>query len=190
MTSVAVRTVAGQELVSTAGRVTLLDVRSPAEFETAHIPGSVNVPLDVVRSRAADVAEGLDRRSPVVLVCQSGVRALEALRALERVGVDDLQVLEGGVPAFADAGGTLKTGRSTWALERQVRLVAGSIVLTSVLASLRAPKARLLAGGIGAGLTFSALSNTCAMGNALMRLPYNRGPRDRSADDYVAQLSR
>jgi hypothetical protein len=32
-----------------------------------------------------------------------------------------------------------------------------------------------LAGGVAAGLTFSAVSNTCAMGNALAKLPYNKG---------------
>jgi hypothetical protein len=39
------------------------------------------------------------------------------------------------------------------------------------------PKARLLAGAVGFGLTFSAITDTCAMGNLLSRLPYNRGPR-------------
>ena len=54
------------------------------------------------------------------------------------------------------------------------RLAAGSIVATSILASIWKPKARFVAGGIGAGLTFAALSNTCAMGAALGCLPFNR----------------
>ena len=73
------------------------------------------------------------------------------------------------------AGGEVVRGETTrWAMDRQVRLVAGSISLAGILASTVVPKAKWIAGGIGAGLTFSALSNTCAMGNLLARLPYNR----------------
>lgn len=180
-------TIHGHALVTTSESLTLLDVRSPAEFETAHIDGSYNVPLDVVKSRAAELARRLSG-GPVVLICQSGVRAVEAQRALAGVGAADLRVLDGGVPAYAEAGGDIVAGKAKWSMERQVRLVAGCIVLSSIVASLRAPKARLLAGGVGAGLTFSALTNTCAMGKVLLMTPYNRGSRDRAVQDYVAQL--
>ena len=61
-------------------------------------------------------------------------------------------------------------------MERQVRLVAGSIALSSVLASTVLPRAKWGAAFIGGGLTFSAVSNTCMMANLLGRLPYNQGP--------------
>lgn len=77
--------------------VTVIDVRSPAEFETAHIAGSYNVPLDLLGEHASQLAARLDRE--VVLVCQSGARAAQARERL---------------------------GRARWALERQVRLVAGA----------------------------------------------------------------
>ena len=60
-------------------------------------------------------------------------------------------------------------------MDRQVRLVAGSISLVGILLSIFVPKAKWVAGGVATGLTFSAVSNTCAMGNALGKLPYNRG---------------
>ena len=53
--------------------------------------------------------------------------------------------------------------------------MAGSIVFVSVLVSLWVPAAVFVAGFIGAGLTFAAVSNTCTMGMLLARLPYNRG---------------
>ncbi len=162
----------------------ILDVRTPAEYETRHIEGSVNLPLDVLKSHAADVVSRLD--GPVVIACQSGTRSLDAQRTLRAAGAPDITVLDGGVPGYAAAGGSTVTGQQKWALERQVRLVAGSIVLTSVVASLRRPRARFLAGGIGAGLTFSALTDTCAMGRLLMMLPYNSGPRE--AGYYLDQL--
>lgn len=71
-------------------------------------------------------------------------------------------------------GGAVVRGQERWGLERQVRLVAGSIALTGVLASTRVPAAKWAAGFVGGGLAFAAVSNTCAMGNVLSRLPYNR----------------
>ncbi len=167
-------------------RITVLDVRSPAEFETARIPGSINVPLHLVEKHAGQVAERLDRQ--VVLVCQSGVRASQAQQRLAGAGAEHLHVLDGGVQAFRSAGGDVVEGRARWSLERQVRLVAGSLVLGSLLASIRAPKAGLLAGGVGTGLTISALTDTCTMGRVLSALPYNRGPKDRSTEDVLDQL--
>ncbi|MFC5379263.1 rhodanese-like domain-containing protein [Aquipuribacter nitratireducens] len=155
-----------------AGTVRVLDVRTPAEFETAHVPGSYNVPLDTLREHREELRNHLDE--DVVLVCRSGVRATQAEQALAGVGLPNLRVLDGGIVAWEKAGGELRRGRQRWELERQVRLVAGSIVLTSVVASAVVPGAQVVAGAIGAGLAFAALSNSCLMGRALMALPYNR----------------
>jgi rhodanese-related sulfurtransferase len=167
-------------------KVTVLDVRSPAEFETARVPGSINVPLHLVEKHAGQLAERLDRQ--VVLVCQSGVRATQAQQRLAGAGAEHLHVLDGGVAAYRSAGGEVVQGRARWSLERQVRLAAGSLVLTSLAASLRSPKAALLAAGVGTGLTVSALTDTCTMGRVLSALPYNRGPEGRSTEDVLDQL--
>jgi len=167
--------------------VTVLDVRTPAEFETAHIRGSYNVPLRLLNEHAEELSSRLDHR--VVLVCQSGVRASEARQRLAGVGMDNLHVLEGGVPAFESAGGEIVRGEARWAMERQVRLVAGSLVLGSIVASIFAPKARFVAGAIGAGLTFAAVTDTCAMARMLSALPYNRGSSEPTSDEVLAQLS-
>ncbi|GAA1435968.1 rhodanese-like domain-containing protein [Microlunatus lacustris] len=166
--------------------VTIIDVRTPAEFETAHIAGSYNVPLDLLGEHAAQFAARLDRE--VVLVCQSGTRATQARQRLAGVGAQNLHILEGGVPGFTAAGGEIVRGQARWALDRQVRLAAGSLVLASIVASLRLPALRFVAGGIGAGLTWSAVSNTCAMGNLLGRLPYNQGPAAPNASDILDRL--
>ena len=109
-----------------------------------------------------------------MLVCQSGVRATDAQRRLAAVGMGDLHVLDGGVSAFDHAGGPVVRGRARWALERQVRLVAGSLVTAGVLGSLWKRPLVTLAGAMRAGLTVSALTDTCAMGRLLSALPYNR----------------
>ncbi len=154
--------------------VTLFDVRTPAEFETAHIPGSYNVPLDALDEHADALSRHLD--APLVLICRSGNRADQAQRTLAAAGMANLAVLAGGILAWQAAGGPLRRGRPRWDLERQVRLIAGSLVLAGLLASLAFEPAKWLAAAVGAGLTFAALTNTCAMGALLSKLPFNRAP--------------
>ncbi|RBY97567.1 sulfurtransferase [Blastococcus sp. TF02-8] len=166
--------------------VTVIDVRSPAEYETAHIAGSYNVPLNLLGEHTAQLAARLDRN--VVLVCQSGTRAAEAQRRLVGVGAANLHVLAGRIPTYAAAGSQVIRGPARWSLERRVRLVAGSLVVAGVGAGLRMPKAALLAGGVGAGLTLSALTDTYTMGRILAALPHNRGPRERSVEEVIDQL--
>lgn len=150
----------------------ILDVRTGGEFETVHIPGSYNVPLATLGEHVRDLA---DVTHPVVLVCQSGGRATEAHGKLSAAGKSTVHILDGGMLAWQAAGGEVAHGDvQRWAMDRQVRLVAGSLVLAGVLTSIAVPRAKWLAGAIGAGLTFSAVTNTCAMGEALAKLPYNR----------------
>lgn len=150
----------------------ILDVRTGGEFDAVHIPGSYNVPLDTLGEHVDDLA---DVHHPVVLICKSGARAGQAHSKLTGAGKQHLHLLEGGMDAWESAGGDVVRGTSTtWALDRQVRLAAGSIALVGMLLSIFVPKAKWLAGGVATGLTFSALSNTCAMGTALSKLPYNK----------------
>jgi rhodanese-related sulfurtransferase len=151
----------------------VIDVRTPAEFETAHIPGAYNVPLDLLQEHRAEFREHLDEK--IVLVCRSGARATRAGQTLAEVGLPNLKVLRGGMAAWEAAAAPVTRGRPRWDLERQVRLVAGAAVLLSVLGSIAVPGLKWVAAAIGAGLTFAALTNTCAMGMLLGRLPYNRG---------------
>lgn len=169
-----------------ATTATVVDVRTPAEVETAHIPGAVNVPLPLVQAHADTLADALE--GPVVLVCQAGSRARTAHDALASAGAEQLAVLQGGMNAHTADGHTVRRGKQRWALERQVHLVAGTIVAGSVLASIRFPRARFLAGGIGAGLAGAAVTDTCAMGAALSALPYNRGGTPVHLDDVLQVL--
>jgi len=163
----------------------VLDVRSPGEFETVHIPGAYNVPLDVLREYRGEIIKHLD--DDVVLVCRSGQRAAQAEVALRTAGLPNVHILDGGITNWEAKGFPVNRGTQRWDLERQVRLVAGSIALSSILGSIAAPKLKWLAAGIGGGLAAAALTNTCAMGMVLSRLPYNRGATC-DALTIVAQL--
>ncbi|MFV8050831.1 rhodanese-like domain-containing protein [Mycobacterium sp. 48b] len=163
----------------------LIDVRTPGEFETAHIPGAYNVPLDLLQEHRDEIAQHLDEN--VVLICRSGQRAGTAGQTLRDAGLPNVAILEGGMTAWQDKGFGVRRGAQRWDLERQVRLVAGSIVLSSVLGSITAPKLKWVAAAIGAGLSTAALTNTCAMGMMLSKLPYNRGASG-DAQSIVEQL--
>ncbi len=165
----------------------ILDVRTPAEFETSHIPGSYNVPLDTLREHRGELKRHLDE--DVVLVCRAGGRAAQAEEALAGVGLPGLRVLDGGMDAWESTGAPVKRGRQTWELERQVRLVAGSMVALGVLGSVKVPAMKWLAGAVGVGLSGAALTNTCAMGMALSKMPWNRPASPCDVDSLIAALA-
>lgn len=166
--------------------VCLLDVRSPSEFSSAHIPSSHNVPLDELGEHTVALA-GIS--APVVIVCRSGARAAKAHRHLKDAGLDQASVLDGGMLIWDDGTRPVRRGRTRWDLERQVRLVAGTLVATSIALSIKAPRARYLAGAVGIGLTTAALTNTCTMGMLLAKLPYNNRS-DASTSTTVELLTR
>lgn len=176
-----------QERLATDDAPRVLDVRTPAEFETAHIPGAYNVPLDTLREHRTELRRHLDE--DVVLVCRSGARAAQAEEALAGVGLPGLRVLDGGMMAWESSGAPVNRGRETWELERQVRLVAGGLVAAGVLGSVKVPALKWVAGAIGAGLTGAAVTNTCAMGMALSKMPWNRTASPCDVDELVAALS-
>lgn len=175
-----------EEWLSRSEDCRLIDVRTSEEFESVSIPGSHNVPLDALVGRAEDLQRDLD--VPVVLVCRSGNRARQASQTLSGAGMSQLHVLDGGILAWDDGQRAVQRGRTRWDMDRQVRLVAGTLVLTGIIGSVVVPKMRFLSGAIGAGLTFSALSNTCGMARVLSRLPYNRGPK-ADVDAAVQRLT-
>lgn len=182
--SIAVHAV--RSLVETDPDTLLVDVRTPAEYESSHIPGAINLPLQRVDAHLERIVA--DAGGRLVLVCQSGARARQCGERLAAAGMTDTVVMEGGMNAWEAQGAPVVRGRRRWALERQVRLVAGGIVLTAVLASLLWPPAVWVAGFIGAGLAFAAVTDTCAMGMALSRLPYNRPRNGVDVEDSLARI--
>jgi rhodanese-related sulfurtransferase len=175
-------------LVQIDPSVTILDVRSPAEFEAAHIRGSYNVPLDVLAEHSEALASAAG--GPVVLVCRSGTRARQAEQTLQTVDLPRLHVLDGGLMAWESASLPLNRGRQRWGMERQVRGVAGGIALAGALAGLFVWRPLGgVAAGIGGGLLFSALTDSCAMASLLSKLPYNAGSATCDVSSVVRQIA-
>jgi len=157
-----------------SGRCRVIDVRESPEYEAERIPGAELAPLstlteDQVRRLAAG---GED----LILVCRSGGRASQAAEKIARWGVCEPTVLSGGLNAWTQAGSeTLKGTPSVWDLERQVRFAAGLLVLVGVTLGFTVhSNLFFLAGFVGAGLVFAAVTNTCGMAMLLARMPWNR----------------
>lgn len=155
----------------------IVDVRTPGEYASGHLPGALNIPLDRIPHSLPELRQAAEGRG-LLLVCASGARSENAARTLAEHGIDAAS-LTGGTRAWSAGGYGLDhpaTGpRAVWAMERQVRLTAGAVVLLGLLLGLLVhPAYQLLSAAIGAGFVFSALTDTCGMALLLGRLPFNR----------------
>lgn len=150
--------------------IQLVDVRSAGEYAAGHVPQATNIPLEQIEARLGDFG-----KSRVAVLCQSGTRAGMACEIL-RSHHDDLILVEGGTSAWQKAGlPVVKTAASAWSLERQVRAIAGALVLIGTTLSLAvAPGWIYLAMFVGLGLTFAGITNICGMALLLAKLPWNK----------------
>jgi rhodanese-related sulfurtransferase len=141
--------------------VELLDVRTPPEYAAAHIPQARNEPLDQLRPHD----------QPVYLICRTGARAIKAAGRFPQ-GI----VVKGGTQAWIEAGLPVESSPvKVISLERQVRIVAGSLVLLGVMLGwLVHPVLFVLSAFVGAGLVFAGITDFCGMALLLAKMPWNR----------------
>jgi rhodanese-related sulfurtransferase len=174
------------EMLASEPRTRLLDVRTPGEYEAVHIRGAYNVPLDQLGEHGEEIRANVT--DPVVLICQSGARARKAEEALNQCSMTNLHVLDGGVNGWVAAGEPVERGAKRMSLERQVRIVAGVMAAAGgVLALAVSPLFAVIPAFVGSGLVFAGVTDTCGMGLALSRLPYNR-PASCDVDAMVRAL--
>ena len=161
-----------KRLVDAGGVGSVIDVRTGAEVAGEHIVGSRPIPLDQLESRVDEVRAV---PAPRLLLCRTGSRANMARETLEHLHVAGLTVIEGGIEAWRRAGGATKVGEGHISLERQVRIVAGTLVLLGVaLAWLVHPVFLGLVAFVGAGQIFAGATDWCGMGLLLAKAPWNR----------------
>jgi len=150
----------------------IIDVRTPVEYRDVHLVQAENVPLD--RFKSEDWKGKHSTSDPIYVVCQSGTRAKQACESLAAANVPVVHV-EGGTRACIEAGMEVVRGKKAVSLERQVRMVAGSLVLIGcALAWWVHPAFLGLSAFIGAGLLFAGITDTCGMGMILARMPWNQ----------------
>lgn len=84
------------------GSVTVLDVRTPAEFTGGHIAGATNI--DIYEDSFPEKVRALDPNLTYVVNCQSGGRSARACSVMQELGITDIMNLEGGIGAWKNAG--------------------------------------------------------------------------------------
>ena len=153
--------------------LTVIDVRTPAEFESVRARGAKLHPLHNLNARDFS-GRGSDH--PVYILCKSGVRATQAAEQLLEAGVDHPIVVEGGTDAWVAAGLPVeRSGRNVIPLDRQMRTFAGLMIFAgSLLALLINPAFVWVPLFMGGGLMFSGISGLCPMSNVIARMPWNR----------------
>ena len=155
----------------------LIDVRTPGEYATAHIGFAENFPLDQLDARVVAAAR-TSPGQPLYVICKMGGRSAKACQRLIDAGIENVINVTGGTDAWIQSGYEVaRTGRKVIALDRQVRIAAGALVVTGiVLAAVLEPVwiGLAIAGAIGSGLVFSGLTNTCGMGAVLSKMPWNK----------------
>ncbi|MFH1498174.1 MAG: rhodanese-like domain-containing protein [Verrucomicrobiota bacterium] len=162
--------------LQTAPDLTVIDVRTPAEFAELHAVPARNLPLpDATPEALASLGHG-DRAKPVYILCQSGKRAETCSTRLAAAGFAEAVVVTGGTEAWAAANLPVVRGEGGGiGLERQVRIVAGALVFTgAILSATVHPAFVWLSGFVGAGLMFAGITGFCGMGLLMAKAPWNR----------------
>jgi len=164
--------------------LTLIDVRTPAEYGEVHVDFARNVPLE--RLSPHEVV-GLAADGPIYFICKSGTRSQKACEKMLAAGVDRVVSVDGGTVACESAGLPVIRGRKVMSLERQVRIAAGTLVAVGAALAAFGPDATWkaagagLAGFVGCGLVFAGLTDTCGMAMLIARMPWNQACRSAAA---------
>lgn len=79
--------------------ITLIDVRTPDEFNLGAINGAINIPLDNIRHHLNDIP----KNKPIVLYCGVGLRGYLASNILRQNGFNDVRNLIGGLKTYTAA---------------------------------------------------------------------------------------
>ena len=163
------------ELRQRGAKVELIDVRTPVEFREVHVDFARNIPLDQLDAGAVATARNGSAHEPLYVICRSGSRGQQACERFRKAGYDNVVNVEGGTTAAVEAGLPVVRGKQTMSLERQVRIAAGTLVLTgAVLGWFVHPACIGLSAFVGAGLIFAGMTDTCGMGMLLARMPWNQ----------------
>jgi len=83
-------------------KFTLVDVREPSEYDICRIDGSVLIPLGKIEEMKLQNLNGLSQNDEIILHCKAGVRSLKAVKALKKMGFENVKSMAGGIEAWSD----------------------------------------------------------------------------------------
>jgi len=151
----------------------LVDVRPADEHARERIAQARHVPLDRLAAGALDTQGA----AAVIFHCRSGNRTRLHAHELAACADCDAYLLDGGLDAWKRAGlPVLADPSRPLELQRQVQIVAGSLILLGTAAGAAvSPWFYAVPGFVGAGLVFAGISGFCGLARLLMKMPWNRG---------------
>jgi len=149
----------------------LLDVRRTDEYQAIRIEPSLNIPIDTLVSQI----ERLKGETPWIVSCRSGTRAAQAAELLLSLGMQNISIANESLNGWLKHGYPVVKETVPISIERQVRFIAGALVLAGSLPGILVSHWFLVIPiFVGSGLVFAGLTDNCMMGQLLMKLPYNR----------------
>ena len=163
------------KLLASGEKINLIDVRTPVEFQEVHVQIARNEPLDRLDPKAIQSSRKGSTSEPLYVICRSGARGKLACEKLLAAGLTNIINIEGGTTACVEAGVSVVRGKKAVSLERQVRIAAGMLVFAgATLGYFVHPYWIGLSAFVGAGLVFAGITDTCAMGMMIARMPWNQ----------------
>ncbi len=83
-------------------KFTLVDVREPSEYDICRIDGSVLIPLGKIEEMKLQNLNGLSQNDEIILHCKAGVRSLKAVKALKKIGFENVKSMAGGIEEWSE----------------------------------------------------------------------------------------
>jgi len=172
--------------LSQRAEVEIIDVRSPAEYRSLHIPDALLSPLDMLDPAAIMKSRKLSSDAPLFIACQAGTRALfiacqagtrakKAQDIFKKAGFENCCVIEGGIAAWAAKGLPVNKGKSVIPVDRQTRIVVGTMILIGLALGYFVNPAFLLLSAIGGcGMIYAGITDLCPLADMIAKLPWNK----------------
>jgi len=82
-------------------KAAVLDLRPEDIFKAGHLPGAKHVPANEIAVKIEKLK--LDRKNPLILVCETGVSSRKAIAEVQKLGFAEVGTLDGGVQAWQAA---------------------------------------------------------------------------------------
>ncbi len=89
-----------RDLIEEKAELIILDVRTVSEYESGHLEGSINIPVEVLSQHLSE----LNPDDELLVYCRTGNRSATAVGILRENGYDRVYHMDGGITAWMSAG--------------------------------------------------------------------------------------
>lgn len=124
------KSIKAQDINFDENKFTIIDVRTPEEFNLDHIQGAINMPLDYFEDHKKD----LEKYENILIYCNTGNSSSQFIKKAAKAGHSDLTNLSGGLSSCKTCPREIVKGPLP--LMQQIQITAGSLVLLGVILSI------------------------------------------------------